>query len=124
MKIIKPTSVLFCACSPYLCDRNHPLEKKRKLSSFSFLSCTHTHTFQDIHMYSDILALIRTCYRSTPYLSVSIIIVWRGYGHATLFLWSSALWVSATDTVGVRERVLQVVNVTQLVSCRFFFFFL
>lgn len=54
-------------------------------------------------MCSDSLALIRTCYRSTPYPSVSIIIVWRGHGHATLFLWSSTLWVSETDSGGERK---------------------
>lgn len=74
-------------------------------------------------MYFDFLALIRTSYRSTPYPSVSIITVWRWYSHTTLFLWSSSLWVSETEIVGVREREsLQVVNVTHLVSCLFFFF--
>lgn len=52
----------------------------------------------------DFLALIRTSYRSTLYPSVSIITVWRGYSHATLFLWSSSLCASETEIVGVRER--------------------
>lgn len=65
-------------------------------------------------MYSDILPLIRICYRSTPYPPVSIIMSW-----------SSSVRVSETVDCGGkrgRERILQVINVAQLVSCHFFFF--